>query len=125
MFKEFKLEEIQKRFSEKKHQVIYINYNRADGVKIFDNIGELTSEHLNHFNKIYIFNDEIMITASLFDKGDIRYIETLKDEFCNTENYKEFYLEKCSYEKIKVRVGKTKDGRERIQYVELRGGDNA
>ncbi|MGL4997822.1 MAG: hypothetical protein ACRC5T_02365 [Cetobacterium sp.] len=125
MFKQFHLEEIQKRFSEKNHQVIYINYNKPNGVKILNNIGELTSEDLNHFNKIYIFNDEIMMTASLFDKGDIKYIETLKDEFENPENYKEFYLEKCSYKKIKVRVGKTKNKIEKIQYVQLRGENNA
>lgn len=121
MFKQFNLEEIQKRFSGQKHQVIYINYNRPDGIKILNNIKELSSGDLNHFNKIYVFNNEIMLTTSLFDKGDMRYTETLKEEFENSENYKEFYLEKCAYKKLRVRIGKTKDGIEKTQYIELRG----
>ena len=79
--------------------------------------------------RLYIFNDDFMLTIYNFGNNDYRYTEINKNDIVE-EKIKEFYLKNENKlkikknEKIKVRVGKIKESeREVFQYIGFIGGE--
>lgn len=137
---DIKLEDIKKLEISKPYNLIYLDYNKEEGIKIFKqnsnkDIDSLSEEDLKNMYKLYIFNNDSMLTVynfgneykySRIDKDDIEEVITkyiyLKEK--SKEEYKK--KEKAVYERIKVRIGrlKTKTEREVVQYIEYIGGEN-
>lgn len=113
--KVFNLYEIKERLKEEKDLTIqYIDYDR---------VGRVCRENLENLNidfyKLYIFNDNFMITAFNFGDGDIRYSEIKKSDI-EDEEIKYYYLN--DGKRLKVRFGK-KSGIETFQYIGIVGGE--
>lgn len=133
MFKRFDLKEMKRELEGVPHKIFYLNYNRENGIRILDSIEELEESDLHHFNKIFIFNEDFMHSVFFFDMNNIAYSTVEKSEFFFKDNSssggdivpeeKEYYLEKCRFEKIRVRTGVTSSGALKTQYVELLGGE--
>lgn len=137
---DIKLEDIKKLEISKPYNLIYLDYNKEEGIKIFKekankDINSLSEEDLKNMYKLYIFNDDSMLTVynfgdeyrySRIDKDDIEEVATkyiyLKEK--SKEEYKK--KEKAVHERIKVRIGrlKTKTEREVVQYMEYIGGED-
>ena len=137
---DIKLEDIKKLEISKPYNLIYLDYNKEEGIKIFKqnsnkDIDSLSEEDLKNMYKLYIFNNDSMLTVynfgdeykySRIDKDDIEEVTTkhiyLKEK--SKEEYKK--KEKAIHERIKVRIGrlKTKSEREVVQYIEYIGGEN-
>jgi len=109
--KVFNLDEIKE---EKDLTIQYIDYDREG--KIYR--GELETLDTN-FYKLYIFNDNFMITAFNFGDGEIRYSEIRKSDITD-EEIKYYYLN--DGKRLKVRFGK-KNGIETFQYIDIVGGE--
>ncbi len=122
----------------KPYNIIYLDYNNQDGIKIFKNsVGDLekfTEKDLENIYKMYIFNDDTMI--SVFNFGnELKYSKISSSEILNPQ-IKYVYLKsnEKKLEKIKIRIGnieiKDTDGNEKkikrevVQYVEYIGGEN-
>lgn len=137
---DIKLEDIKKLEISKPYNLIYLDYNKEEGIKIFKqnsnkDIDSLSEEDLKNMYKLYIFNNDSMLTVynfgdeyrySRIDKDDIEEVVTkyiyLKEK--SKEEYKK--KEKAVHERIKVRIGrlKTKTEREVVQYIEYIGGED-
>ena len=137
---DIKLEDIKKIEISKPYNLIYLDYNKEEGIKIFKqnsnkDIDSLSEEDLKNMYKLYIFNNDSMLTVynfgdeyrySRIDKDDIEEVVTkyiyLKEK--SKEEYKK--KEKAVHERIKVRIGrlKTKTEREVVQYIEYIGGED-
>lgn len=137
---DIKLEDIKKLEISKPYNLIYLDYNKEEGIKIFKqnsnkDIDSLSEEDLKNMYKLYIFNNDSMLTVynfgdeykySRIDKDDIEEVTTkhiyLKEK--SKEEYKK--KEKAIHERIKVRIGrlKTKSEREVVQYIEYIRGEN-
>jgi len=117
----------------KPYNWIYLNYDKKNGIKFFkekDNkrIDSLSDKELKDMYKLYIFNDEFMVTIYNFG-NEYRYTKIDKKDIIE-EKIKEFYLkndEKLNLknnEKLKIRIGKIKGTeREVIQYIGFIGGE--
>jgi hypothetical protein len=103
----------------KSYHVIYINYDKKNGVKIKDSIAEL-SEDLDSFYELYLFNEEKMIRVFNIDDNEYKY-----EEVSISENYEEKQLlidnsiltkidSSLNYDTVKVRVADDK-----YQYIGL------
>lgn len=127
IFKNFNFEEMTNKIKNDKYNVIYINYEKSNGIKIIYNLSDLTEKEKSNFYKIYIFNDNYMITVYKFAENDFRYIEIKKDDFEKIiYEQKNIYLNEVKEKKIKVRVGEVKIGneiKECIQYTGFIEGD--
>ena len=137
---DIKLEDIKKLEISKPYNLIYLDYNKEEGIKIFKqnsnkDIDSLSEEDLKNMYKLYIFNNDSMLTIynfgdeykySRIDKDDIEEVTTkyiyLKEK--SKEEYKK--KEKAVHERIKVRIGrlKIKSEREVVQYIEYIGGED-
>ena len=137
---DIKLEDIKKLEISKPYNLIYLDYNKEEGIKIFKqnsnkDIDSLSEEDLKNMYKLYIFNNDSMLTVynfgdeyrySRIDKDDIEEVVTkyiyLKEK--SKEEYKK--KEKAVHERIKVRIGrlKTKTEREVVKYIEYIGGED-
>ena len=109
----------------KPYNWIYLNYDKKEGVKLFketDNKGidSLSDKELKDMYRLYIFNDNFMITIYNF-KDEHRYTRIDKKDIID-ERIREFYLK--NNEKLKIRIGKI-EGTERevIQYIGFIGGE--
>ena len=111
----------------KKYNLVYINYDRVNGIKVLSNIIELTEEEKNNFYRIYIFNDDYMVTIFNFGKENLKYNKIKKEDF-DSYSEKYIYLETDKKElknkRLKVRVGNLKEdnSREAVQYIDFVGG---
>lgn len=117
----------------KPYNWIYLNYDKKNGIKFFkekDNkrIDSLSDKELKDMYKLYIFNDEFMVTIYNFG-NEYRYTKIDKKDIIE-EKIKEFYLkndEKLNLknnEKLKIRIGKIKGTeREIVQYIGFIGGE--
>lgn len=117
----------------KPYNWIYLNYDKKEGVKLFketDNKGidSLSDKELKDMYRLYIFNDNFLITIYNF-KDEYRYTRIDKKDIID-ERIKEFYLkndEKLNLknnEKLKIRIGKIKGTeREIVQYIGFIGGE--
>lgn len=122
--KEFNFHILKEITEDRKYNLVYLNYDRVNGIRFLADIDELTEDEKKGFYKIYIFNDEYMITIFNFGRGVFKYNKIEKNDF---EAYveKEFYLnKKYKNKKLKVRVGNLKidNSREAVQYMEFVGG---
>ena len=137
---DIKLEDIKKLEISKPYNLIYLDYNKEEGIKIFKqnsnkDIDSLSEEDFKNMYKLYIFNNDSMLTIynsgdeykySRIDKADIEEVSIkyiyLKEK--SKEEYKK--KEKAVNERIKVRIGrlKTKAEREVVQYIEYIGGED-
>lgn len=139
---DIKLEDIKKIEISKPYNLIYLDYNKEEGIKIFKkndkdkrDINTLSDDDLKNMYRLYIFNDDSMLTVynfgdeykySRIDKEDIEEVSIkyiyLKEK--SKEEYKK--KEKAVHGRIKVRIGrlKTKSEREVVQYMEYIGGED-
>ena len=143
---DIKLEDIKKLEISKPYNLIYLDYNKENGIKIFKkddqykrDINTLSDEDLKNMYKLYIFNNDSMITVYNFG-NEYKYSRIDKEDFkeeSDEKNIKYIYLKESDKEKykdktkalnerIKVRIGrlKTKTEREVVQYIEYIGGED-
>ncbi|WP_302163051.1 hypothetical protein [uncultured Fusobacterium sp.] len=128
--KNFSFDKLKEITNEKKYNLVYINYDRANGIKVLSNIIELTEEEKNSFYRIYIFNDDYMVTIFNFGRENLKYNKIKKEDF---DNYSEKYIyletnkKELKNKRLKVRVGNLKidNSREAIQYIDFIGGERA
>ena len=143
---DIKLEDIKKLEISKPYNLIYLDYNKEKGIKIFKKndkdkryINTLSDDDLKNMYKLYIFNNDSMITVYNFG-DEYRYSRIDKEDFkeeSDEKNIKYIYLKESDKEKykdktkalnerIKVRIGrlKTKTEREVVQYIEYIGGED-
>lgn len=123
ILKNFIFEEIEEKIKNDNYSIVYLNYDKANGIKILSNLQELNLEEKKNFYKIYIFNDEYMLTIYNFGEEVYKYTKILKEDF-DEESIKEkyVYLTNTKEEKLKVRVGNI-DGKEVIQYCSFIVGE--
>ena len=143
---DIKLEDIKKIEISKPYNLIYLDYNKENGIKIFKkndkdkrDINTLSDDDLKNMYKLYIFNNDSMLTVYNFG-DEYRYSRIDKEDFkeeSDEKNIKYIYLKESDKEKykdktkalnerIKVRIGrlKTKTEREVVQYIEYIGGED-
>ena len=143
---DIKLEDIKKLEISKPYNLIYLDYNKENGIKIFKkndkdkrDINTLSDDDLKNMYKLYIFNNDSMLTVYNFG-DEYRYSRIEKEDFkeeSDEKNIKYIYLKESDKEKykdktkalnerIKVRIGrlKTKTEREVVQYIEYIGGED-
>lgn len=128
--KNFSFDKLKDITDEKKYNLVYINYDRVNGIKVLSNIIELTEEEKNNFYRIYIFNDDYMVTIFNFGRENLKYNKIKKEDF---DNYSEKYIyletnkKELKNKRLKVRVGNLKidNSREAIQYIDFIGGERA
>ena len=143
---DIKLEDIKKLEISKPYNLIYLDYNKEEGIKIFKkndkdkrDINTLSDDDLKNMYKLYIFNNDSMITVYNFG-NEYKYSRIDKEDFkeeSDEKNIKYIYLKESDKEKykdktkalnerIKVRIGrlKTKTEREIVQYIEYIGGED-
>ena len=122
--KKFSFDKLKDIIDEKIYNLVYINYDRANGIKVLSNIIELTKEEKNSFYRIYIFNDDYMVTIFNFGKENLKYNKIKKEDF---DNYSEKYIyletnkKELKNKRLKVRVGNLKEdnSREVVQYIDF------
>ena len=143
---DIKLEDIKKLEISKPYNLIYLDYDKKEGIKIFKkddqykrDINTLSDEDLKNMYKLYIFNNDSMITVykySRIDKDDVKEVSIkyiyLKEK--SNEKYKN--KAQAINEKLEVKIGtvkrkiKDKNGEEKIidreviQYIGYIGGEN-
>ena len=111
--------ELEKELTNREYTMLYMDYNRENGVRFVENMSELTDEDRKNFYKMLIFNDDFMITV--YNLGEeSRYSRIEREDFAEPM-IKEFYT--TLGKKLAVRVGKTSDGTEIFQYTEFVGGE--
>ena len=140
--KDILLEDIKSLELSKPYNLIYLDYNKEKGIKIFkendidkNDVHSLLDDDLKNMYRLYIFNDDSMITIynfgneykySKIDKEDINEV-SLKYIYLK-ETDKEKYKDKTKAlnERLKVRIGTLKEnlGREVVQYIGYIGGEN-
>nr|WP_241634548.1 hypothetical protein [Fusobacterium gastrosuis] len=116
------LEEIKNILPIDQYEIIYIDYNRENGIKKLNSIEGLLNENQD-FYKVYIFNDELMMTIYNFGYLDYKY-NLIKKEEINQEEEKEIYI-KYYGKRIKLRIGTLKEtpSRRVFQYIGFIGGE--
>ncbi len=125
MFKDFDKNTFAKSFNSP-YQVIYINYDKNEGIEIRSSI-EALENSLDDFNEVFAFNNELMLRAFKLGDNDFRVEEVKKDDFIQSEIKEVIIDEKLitkvkgekNFSKIKVCVGKNEDEKEIFQYLEL------
>ena len=137
---DIKLEDIKKLEISKPYNLIYLDYNKEEGIKIFKkddqykrDINTLSDDDLKNMYKLYIFNNDSMITVYNFG-NEYKYSRIEKEDFkeeSDEKNIKYIYLKESDKEKykdkrkalnerLKVRIGnverkiKDKNGEEKI-----------
>lgn len=110
--------------------LVSVNYDKENGIKLEKNIKtsnlDTILEEIKDFYKLYIFNEEFMMTIFNFGNEEYRYNKVKKSDFDKNEenqiieNIKYIYMRE--YGRLKVRVGKIRE-REVIQYIKF-GGEN-
>lgn len=134
-FKEFDKEKMKEELRNDVYNLVYINYEKENGIKIFKNEGNalnlLSESDFESFYKIYIFNNNFMKTIYQFGEDDYRYSEVNSEEFIeNTKKFREILIElkddqdKKEYNRLKVLTGENKiTKKEIIQFLEFLGGE--
>ena len=126
ILKDFIFEEIEKKIKNDNYNVVYLNYDKANGIKILYNLESLSQDEKENFYRMYIFNDEYMITVYNFGENEYKYTKILKEDFeKDSIREKEIYLmenKDIKEKKLKVRLGNI-EGRESLQYLGFIGGD--
>ena len=134
-FKEFDKEKMKEELRNDVYNLVYVNYEKENGIKIFKNEGNalnlLSESDFENFYKIYIFNNNFMKTIYQFGEDDYRYLEVNSEKFVeNTKKFREILIElkddqdKKEYNRLKVLTGENKiTKKEIIQFLEFLGGE--
>lgn len=134
-FKKFDKEKMKQELQNDIYNLVYINYEKENGIKIFKNEGNalnlLPESDFENFYKIYIFNNNFMKTIYKFGEDDYRYSEVNSEEFVeNTKKFREILIElkadqdKKEYNRLKVLTGENKITKKGIiQFLEFLGGE--
>ena len=134
-FKEFDKEKMKEELRNDVYNLVYINYEKENGIKIFKNEGNalnlLSESDFENFYKIYLFNNNFMKTIYQFGEDDYRYSEVNSEEFDeNTKKFREILIElkdnqdKKEYNRLKVLTGENKiTKKEIVQFLEFLGGE--
>ena len=110
--------------------LVSVNYDKKGGIRLEKDIEpsklDTILEEVKNFYKLYIFNEEFMMTIFNFGNEEYRYNTVKKSDFDKNEenqiieNIKYIYMRE--YGRLKVRIGKIGE-REIIQYIKF-GGEN-
>jgi hypothetical protein len=130
-FKSLSLGEIKDKIeSTQELYLVSVNYDKENGIKLEKNIKtsnlDTILEEIKGFYKLYIFNEDFMLSVFNFGNDEYRYSKVRKSDFDKDEeekiieDIKHIYMRE--YGRLKVRVGKIRE-REVIQYIKF-GGEN-
>ena len=123
-FKTLSLGEIKEKITSTQDlYLVSVDYDNKDGIKLEKNINlsnlDTILEEVKNFYKLYIFNEDFMLTIFNFGNNEYRYSNVKKSDF-DSETIKYVYMRE--YGRLKVRIGKIGE-REVIQYIKF-GGEN-
>jgi len=123
-FKTLSLGEIKEKITSTQDlYLVSVDYDNKDGIKLEKNINlsnlDTILEEVKNFYKLYIFNEDFMLTIFNFGNNEYRYSKVKKSDF-DSETIKYVYMRE--YGRLKVRIGKIGE-REVIQYIKF-GGEN-
>lgn len=134
-FKEFDKEKMKEELRNDIYNLVYINYEKENGIKIFKNEGNalnlLSESDFENFYKIYIFNNNFMKTIYQFGEDDYRYSEVNSEDFDeNTKKFREILIkikenpDEKKVNRLKVLTGENKiTKKEMVQFLEFLGGE--
>lgn len=134
-FKKFDKEKMKQELQNDIYNLVYINYEKENGIKIFKNEGNalnlLSESDFENFYKIYIFNNNFMKTIYKFGENDCRYSEVNFEEFDeNTKKFREILIEFKENsdikndKRLKVLSGENKiTKKQMVQFLEFLGGE--
>ena len=124
-FKTLSLGEIKEKITSTQDlYLVSVDYDNKDGIKLEKNINlsnlDTILEEVKNFYKLYIFNEDFMLTVFNFGNNEYRYSKVKKSDF-DSETIKYVYMRE--YGRLKVRIGKIGE-REVIQYISFDKGEN-
>ena len=134
-FKEFDKEKMKEELRNDVYNLVYINYEKENGIKIFKNEGNalnlLPESYFENFYKIYLFNNNFMKTIYQFGEDDYRYSEVNSEDFDeNTKKFREILIkikenpDEKKVNRLKVLTGENKiTKKEIVQFLEFLGGE--
>ena len=134
-FKEFDKEKMKEELRNDIYNLVYINYEKENGIKIFKNEGNalnlLSESDFENFYKIYLFNNNFMKTIYQFGEDDYRYLEVNSEKFVeNTKKFREILIkikenpDGKKVNRLKVLTGENKiTKKEIVQFLEFLGGE--
>ena len=134
-FKEFDKEKMKEELRNDIYNLVYINYEKENGIKIFKNEGNalnlLSESDFENFYKIYISNNNFMKTIYQFGEDDYRYSEVNSEDFDeNTKKFREILIkikenpDGKKVNRLKVLTGENKiTKKEIVQFLEFLGGE--
>ena len=134
-FKEFDKEKMKEELLNDIYNLVYINYEKENGIKIFKNEGNalnlLSESDFENFYKIYLFNNNFMKTIYQFGEDDYRYSEVNSEDFDeNTKKFREILIkikenpDGKKVNRLKVLTGENKiTKKEIVQFLEFLGGE--
>ena len=134
-FKEFDKEKMKEELRNDIYNLVYINYEKENGIKIFKNEGNalnlLSESDFENFYKIYLFNNNFMKTIYQFGEDDYKYSEVNSEDFDeNTKKFREILIEikenpdGKKVNRLKVLTGENKiTKKEIVQFLEFLGGE--
>lgn len=134
-FKEFDKEKMKEELRNDIYNLVYINYEKENGIKIFKNEGNalnlLSESDFENFYKIYLFNNNFMKTIYQFGEDDYRYSEVNSEDFDeNTKKFREILIkikenpDGKKVNRLKVLTGENKiTKKEIVQFLEFLGGE--
>jgi len=130
-FKTLSLGEIKEKIeSTQDLYLVSVDYDNKNGIKLEKNINlsnlDTILKDVKNFYKLYIFNEDFMLTVFNFGNNEYRYSKVKKSDFDKNEKgeIKETikYVYMKEYGRLKVRIGKIGE-REVIQYIKFGGED--
>lgn len=134
-FKEFDKEKMKEELRNDIYNLVYMNYEKENGIKIFKNEGNalnlLSESDFENFYKIYLFNNNFMKTIYQFGEDDYRYSEVNSEDFDeNTKKFREILIkikenpDGKKVNRLKVLTGENKiTKKEIVQFLEFLGGE--
>ena len=134
-FKKFDKEKMKQELQNDIYNLVYINYEKENGIKVFKNEGNalnlLSESDFENFYKIYIFNNNFMKTIYKFGENDCRYLEVNFEEFDeNTKKFREILIkikenpDGKKVNRLKVLTGENKiTKKQMVQFLEFLGGE--
>lgn len=104
--------------------LVSVNYDKENGIKLEKNIKtsnlDTILEEIKGFYKLYVFNEDFILSVFNFGNDEYRYSKVRKSDFDKDEeqkiieDIKHIYMRE--YGRLKVRIGKIGE-REVIQYI--------
>ena len=134
-FKKFDKEKMKEELRNDIYNLVYINYEKENGIKVFKNEGNalnlLSESDFENFYKIYLFNNNFMKTIYQFGEDDYRYSEVNSEDFDeNTKKFREILIkikenpDGKKVNRLKVLTGENKiTKKEIVQFLEFLGGE--